>query len=219
MPGATPDLGELLAEAVAAARGSIATAIPATVLEYDPVRQAALVKPAISGRYQDPNTGALVPFPLPPIANVPVAFPSGGGCSITWPLVAGDTVYLVIADSSIDEWKATGNQENLPADVRRFDLTDAVAIPALRPFARSIPATGWSSTGIVIEGLDIRLGSSAASDFVALAGLVAAELAKIRTAFNAHLHTGVTTGPGSSGPPATPMVAPGNVAATRVKAV
>ena len=28
----------------------------------------------------------------------------------------------------------------------------------------------------------------------------------LTTLFNAHVHTGVTTGPGSSGPPATPMV-------------
>lgn len=218
MPSETPDLGELLAEAVAFARGSIATAIPATVVAYDPARQAVTAKPAISGRYQDPETGALIPFPLPTIANVPVAFPSSAGFAITWPLAPGDTVYLVIADSSLDEWKSTGLPESVPQDVRRFDLTDAVAIPGLRPFARPIPATGWSPTGLVIEGLDIRLGSSAAADFVALASLVSAQLQAIRAAFNQHVHTSAAPSSPTT-TPVTPLPALGPVAATRVKAV
>jgi hypothetical protein len=217
MPSETPDLGDLLAEAVAFARGSIATAIPATVVAYDPVRQAVTAKPTVSGRYQDPDTGALIPFPLPTISNVPVAFPSSAGFAITWPLAPGDTVYLLIADSSLDEWKATGNPENLPQDTRRFDLTDAIAIPGLRPFTRPIPATGWSATALVVEGVDIRLGSSAAGDPVALSTLVAAELARIVTAFNLHTHT--ATGPTApTTPPITPMAAPGNVASAKVKA-
>jgi hypothetical protein len=214
----TPDLGELLAEAVAFARGSIATSIPATVVDYNPALQTITAKPTVSGRYQDPETGILVPFPLPTVSNVPVAFPSSAGFAITWPLTPGDTVFLVFADSSLDEWKATGAPENVPQDTRRFDLTDAVAIPGLRPFTRPIPPTGWSSTGLVIEGAQVLLGSSAAVDFVALSSLVLAELAKIRTAFNTHTHT--ATGPtATTTTPVTPMPATGNVAATRVRAL
>jgi hypothetical protein len=216
MPGETPGLGELLAEAVAFARGSIATAIPATVVAYDPARQAVTVKPTVSGRYQDPETGALVPFPLPTISNVPVAFPSSAGFAITWPLAPGDTVYLVVADSSLDEWKAGGAPENVPQDVRRFDLTDAIALPGLRPFSRPIPATGWSPEALVLQGVDIRLGSSVAVDFVALAGLVAAELAKLVTTFNAHTH--VSAAPGSPTAAPVPLAeSPGNVASAKVR--
>lgn len=217
MAGETPDLGELMAEAVAFARGSLSGNIPATVIAYDAARQTVTVKPTVSGRYQDPDTGILIPFPLPQVANVPVAYPSSAGFSITWPLVPGDTVYLVVAEASLDEWKATGAAENIPADVRRFDLTDAVAIPGLRPFVNPIPPTGWSPSALVISGLDIRLGSAAALDRVALSSLVAAELAKIVAVFNGHTHT--STAPGS--PTATPLPAllpAGPVAALKVSA-
>lgn len=209
----TPDLGALLAETVAFTRGSIATAIPATVVSYDSARQTVTAKPTVSGRYKDPASGALLPFPLPTVANVPVAFPSATGFAITWPLAPGDTVFLVLADRSLDEWKSTGAAETVPLDTRRFDLTDAVAIPGLRPFTRPIPPTGVSQIGMVLEGASIQLGSSAAADFVALNSKVLSELNKIIVAFNAHAHSA----PGTSPPTATiPPAAP--VGAAKVKA-
>lgn len=212
------DLGELLAQTIAAARGPMKTAIPATVLAYNPALQTVTAKPSISGRYQDPDTGLLIPFPLPAVANVPVAFPSSAGFAITWPLVPGDPVFLVIADRSIDEWKSSGAPENVPLDTRRFDLTDAIAIPGLRPFTRPIPATGWSPTAMVLEGVDIRLGSSAALSPVALAPLVSSVLSALQAWLATHTHSGVTTGTGASGPPVGPPPVPGSVAAVKVKA-
>lgn len=213
----TIDLGGLLAETVAFVRGSIATGIPATVLSYDPANQTITAKPTVSGRRQDPDTGALVPFPLPAIPNVPVAFPSSTGFAHTWPLSPGDTVYLMFADSSLDEWKSTGSADNLPADPRRFDLTDAVAIPGVRPLVKPIPATGYSSVAMVLEGADIRMGSSAATDFVALASKVLAELNKIKAIFDVHTH--VSAAPGIPTAIPVPILSPvGTVGAIKVKA-
>lgn len=218
----TPDLGALLAKVVTVTRGSLHGALPATVLAYNPALQTVTVKPCVSGRVEDSETEVLVPYPLPAISNVPVAFPSSTGFAITWPLFPGDTVYLVCGERSMDEWKSTGAAENLPQDIRRFDLTDAVAIPGLRPFTKPIPATGFSPVAMVLEGVDIRLGSSAAVMLVALAPLVAAELAKLKAAIEGHVHTGVTTGTGTSLVAAPlPGVVPvplGNVAAVKVKA-
>ena len=56
------------------------------------------------------------------------------------------------------------------------------------------------------------------ANFVALANLVADELGDIATAFSTHTHAGVTTGGGTSGPPAVPPYSAGSVAATKVKA-
>lgn len=212
----TPDLGALLAEAIAFARGSIATAIPATVLAYDHVLQRCTAKPTVSGRYQDPDTGILIPFPLPTVANVPVAFPSATGFAITWPLAPGDTVFLVLSDRSMDEWKAGGASENVPLDIRRFDLTDSVAIPGLRPFSRPIPPTGVSPVAMVLEGVDIRLGSSAAAMKVALAPLLAAFLGDLKGWLDTHTHPapgGATSPPAGIGSPSA-----GNLGATKVSA-
>jgi hypothetical protein len=216
----TASLGDLLAQLDAFIVGKINVALPAVIVTYDPARQLATVKPTISARAHDPETDALIPEALPAIANVPVVFPSGmgGAVSFTWPLVPGDPVLLVICDRSLDEYKSTGLSENVPADIRRFDLTDAVAVPGLRPNTTPISAAGWTATGPVLQGADIRLGSSAAVSPVALAPLVDAVVAALQVWLAAHTHSGVTTGPGVSGPPAVPPPLAGSVAALKVKA-
>ena len=63
----------------------------------------------------------------------------------------------------------------------------------------------------------MRLGSSVASDLVALSSLVLAELEKIRALYNTHTH--VSAAPASpTSTPAVPMPPIGNVAATKVRA-
>lgn len=211
----TPDLGSLLQQTVRFTRGTISTAIPATVLAYDPVLQRVTAKPTVSRFRVDSETEILVPVPMPAVANVPVAFPSSSGFAITWPLAVGDTVFLVLADRSIDEWRSTGNPENIPQDPRRFELTDAVAIPGLRPFTRPIPPTGVSPTAMVLEGVEIRLGSSAAAMEVALAPLVAAVLAELKVWLDSHTHPAPG---GATSAPAVPSPEAGNIAAVKVKA-
>ena len=217
MPSETPDLGEILAETVSFALGRVSTALPATIVSYDPATQKATCKPTVSGRYHDPETDTLIPIPLPTIAGVPVVFPRANGGGLTWPLAPGDVVLLVICDRSLDEWKSTGAPENTPQDVRRFDLTDAVALPCIRPDTAPIPASGWAPGATVLEGLDVRLGSSAAVDFVALASKVLAELAKIKAKFDIHTH--VSAAPGSPTAIPVPLLdPPGSVAAVKVRA-
>lgn len=206
----TPDEAELLEELAASIKGSMATAIPATVLTYDPTTQTATCKPTVSGRWHIPETDTLIPVPLPTVANVPVIF---GG--ITWPLQPGDTVLLVICDRSLDEWKATGQPETVPLDIRRFDLTDAVAIPGLRPSTNPIQASGWHATAKVIEAADLRLGSSAASSPVALATLLSSFFSSLKTWLDTHTHPAPG---GATSAPTTPSPAAGNVGAAKVRA-
>jgi len=63
---------------------------------------------------------------------------------------------------------------------------------------------------------EIRLGA-AAVEYVALASLVKTQLDAMRLVLNGHLHSGVTTGPGTSGPLVTPLPALGGVASTKTK--
>lgn len=178
----TPELDDLLLQLDAFILGKVSVALPATIVDYDHARQVATVKPTVSARRQDPESLALIPEALPTIGNVPVLFPSSTGFAWTFPLLPGDPVLLVFCDRSIDEWKATGAPENVPQDIRRFDLTDAVALVGLRPFTRPIPASGWAAGAMVIEAPDLRLGSSAAVHPVALQPALLVELARISAA-------------------------------------
>lgn len=64
---------------------------------------------------------------------------------------------------------------------------------------------------------EVRLGSDAASAYVALANLVDARIAAVVATFNAHVHTSAAPGSPTSSP-VTPLAAQASVAAGKVKA-
>lgn len=202
--------------------GRINVALPATVISYNPATQTATVQPVPAARDHDPETDALIPVALPQIANVPVRFDvaMGGLCSLTWPLQPGDAVTLLICDRSLDEWKSTGAPQTVPQDVRRFDLTDAIAIPGPRSPAQPLSASGYSPSAAVLQAPLILLGSSAAVSPVVLETLLQPFLAQLLTWLATHTHSGVTTGPGVSAVPvqAPTLPTPGTLGATKVRA-
>lgn len=215
MPTAKPTTHENL---LAGIRGQIArvhTSLPGKVVSYDQATQTCTVTCSVDFKYAHPDTGEPTPYSPPAIANVPVAFPGAGDWSVTWPLAAGDDVLLVFGERSMDEWKSHGGGGHQAQDVRRFDLSDAVALPALRSPASPIPAEGYDAGALVVRGAEIRLGSSSATAFVALSDLVLSELNALRVEIIAHTHT---TGVGPTGPAIGVGPTSNSVAATKVKA-
>lgn len=213
MPDGTPSDADLLKAAVAEGTAAMHTVLPAIVVSYAQATQTISAQVVVQSRYRQVD-GVLVAYTPPVISNIPVAFPSGDSWSITWPLAAGDPVLLVFAERSIDEWKATANAENTPRHLRRFNLTDAIAIPGARAPADPIPAAGVDASALVVRGSLIKLGSASASDWIALSSLVDARLAAIVAAYNLHTHA---TGIGPTAPPTTPLGAQATVASIRVK--
>lgn len=164
---------------------------------------------------------------LPVIDRVPVVFPTGAGFALSWPLSAGDTVLLVHADWAIDQWLTSGS-EAAPADQRTHDINDAIAIPGLASYNAARANASATAFRIELDGAVVfevsaagvvQLGANAGTDFVALAAAVMSELGAIKTAFDAHTHSGVTTGVGFTGIPVAPLPAASSVAATKVKAL
>lgn len=219
MPAATdkPSPADLLSRASAAAVAGVNVQLPATIVSYDADEQRATIQLVPS--FRRTVRGSVTLYRPPPIPNVPVAFMGGGGgdYSDTWPLQAGDMGLAMFCDRSIDEWLSTGASGTEPQSDRRHDITDAVFLPAARPFADPVPAAGLDASARVIRAPLLKLGSSAASDFVALASLVQQEIQALWTALQTHTHGGVTTGAGFSATTIYPGAA-GSVACTKVKA-
>jgi hypothetical protein len=221
MPPQTPTETDNLLSAIRAQLALVHTSLPGTIASYDEATQTATITPAVKFKYRKAD-GTIENYAPPAIPGVPIAFPGGDGWSITWPIAAGDPVTLVFAERSLDEWRTAKGSAHEARDVRRFDLTDAIAIPGGRSPADALPAEAYDSAALVIRGTLIKLGSSAASDFVALAALVKSELESIRADVAAHTHPvpGVTAGSGSttSSPPAGFSTSVGDVAATTTQA-
>lgn len=114
-------LEQVIDEALTAKLATVWNALPATVTAWSPSGSVSVQPfPAVevNGEIQA----------MPPLSNVPVAYPAGAGGSMTYPLRAGDTVLLIFSSASLAAYRETGSTGD-PADVRRFDLSDAWCIP------------------------------------------------------------------------------------------
>jgi hypothetical protein len=168
-----PSLEDVLREWMRAGIAKLHTAFPATVVTYNPALQSATVQPVIRSRIDDVllDLERVDAVPPPPIPNVPIMWPSGAAAawSIHGPLLPGDPVLVVVAERETDVWRTTGAPDVVPLDARRFDLSDAFAIPGGRHFNPAIPTSGplpveaVDPVAVVIRGVLVKLGSGPAA--------------------------------------------------------
>ena len=209
---------EVLQEMLDGRLARLHTGMAGKVIAVDMALQKVTVQPPILFR-RVRAAGENEAHNPPPIPGVPIAFFSTLAGAITADVVVGDLGWLMFGERSHEEWFALGTEDNEPQDPRRHALADAVFLPGVRPFSSPLPPDTHAPGAIVINGADVRLGDATATEFVALASFVLAELNSLKTAFDAHTHVyipgtlpTVVTGPG----PVAPVV--GSVAATKVKA-
>lgn len=117
-----PTLEELLDQVMTSRLQSVYTSLPGRVLSFSAASSTCAVQP-FPAIYQD---GEAVDLPV--LHSVPVGFPSGGGASVTYPLESGDIVLLIFASAPLGRYRSDG-AEGDPSDMRRFDLSDAWALP------------------------------------------------------------------------------------------
>lgn len=197
------------------------TCLPGKVTAYDPVTNTAVVKPGVklslfasdgSRHFEDPIE---IPF-------VPVIFPRAGGMVLRLPVDVGDPVLLVFAESSLAEWRESGEVSE-PADARRFSLGWPVAILGFYPDvdppspidavavaggAAIFGQDGGKQVRVSSTGVEISQAGAPAVSPVALAiptdagiaGAIAAVnalssiVSSLLTAYNGHTHAVATTG-------------------------
>lgn len=142
-----PTLNKAIHSVVEYRLSNLHTCLPGRVEKYDPETQKADVKPLLKRKFKD-NTE----IELPVIVNVPVVFPRSGGGSLTFPVVKGDGVLLLFSERSLDRWLSAGG-DVAPDDRRKFDLSDAIAIPGLNPFTMdNLDPDGVNATLIFGDG-------------------------------------------------------------------
>lgn len=100
--------------------------LPGIIESFDPIACTCTVQPALKGQAAD-ELGNMKSAPLPLLVDVPVVFPRGGGCTITFPVKAGDECLVVFSDRCIDFWWQSGGVQET-VDPRQHDLSDAFAI-------------------------------------------------------------------------------------------
>jgi hypothetical protein len=210
-------MSEVTEDPLAALRGLIQsemidlnTSIPAVVVSYS--GGLASVRPIGNKRFAD---GDSLPFPV--IHAVPVRWPvfNGGLCGVRGPIKAGDKCHLVFAQ------QATDNTD----DLRRHDLTDAYALMC----DNSQASQGGNDSDMVMYfgSAYIRIGAGGEVEIVAPGGLkfttpatentgtletkgeftyrdgmvgFGSATSNGRITDERHTHSGVESGPDTSGP-------------------
>lgn len=111
------------------------TAIPCKVVNVhgENEQQRVDVVPAVDTLLKDGTTE-----PGMQILSVPVIFPGSKTTLISYPINIGDTVYCIFAQKSMDNFKIGNGEPTVSNDYRKFSDQDAVAIPGLFPFGKSI---------------------------------------------------------------------------------
>lgn len=148
----TRSLTTLLRLAIGQAMLDIHTVLPGIIETYSPATRRARVIPAIGILLDD-----MTLMERPPVTDVPVIFPSGGGLSLIYPLAQGDPVLLLFSQRGLDGWKQNYRHSPPPASAP-FALSDAIALAGFGSLATTpASATGASlqtddgQTSVVVE--------------------------------------------------------------------
>lgn len=115
------------------------TAIPGIIQSFNtdnPDSMTCTVQPAINGQVRD-EQGNITVAELPLLVDCPVQFPSGGGCTLTFPVAQGDECLVVFSSRCIDAWWQSGGVQVQP-ELRMHDLSDGFALLGFRSLPRVI---------------------------------------------------------------------------------
>jgi hypothetical protein len=199
---------EIIRGAIARALDGVHTSIPAKVKSYTAAIQQCSVEPVIEG--------------MPPLEDVPVLWPRGGGHFVHLPLAAGDWVILFFCEQDFSPWRLSG-QALAPALLRRHGLF-AYAIPGAAPDVSPMvsPAT-LTGAAIGVDGgmlvqitaAGVQVGGIAAAFPVLTAAEFTTLLGTLTTWLSTHTHTGNLGAPTT--PPIIPPTPPSAVGSTVLK--
>jgi len=205
----TLNLSSTIQTVIASVLENIHTCIPGEIIKYDFSKQRAQVRPLIKKAYNDGTEDT-----QPIIVNVPIVWPRGTNSMLHMPLNSGDTVMIYFSERSLEVWLDRGGEAS-PGEERKFDLTDAVAIPGVYPF--NVPSLATNNDDVILihggskltlkKNGDIDISSSGAVTInggsIDLGDGTTRKLMTdaIITKFNTHTHAGVVTGAGVSGTP------------------
>lgn len=215
---AEPTLAEIVRKAIDSRLLDVHVALPCRVESYDAATQTVEVLPMVRRAITD-SVGNTQHEELPKLPNVPVIFPRSAAFSATWPIAKGDHVLVIFCSSAIGNWRESGDIAD-PGDLRRHDLSHAVAIPGVAPDGDVLPT---AADAAVVEvnspATHVAIGA-AASDFVAMNQKVLAEIAAVHASVKAHIHNdslAAPTTPAMWVPPTGEYSPSPDVAATKLK--
>ncbi len=116
-------LQRALLSALSGHQADLWTSLPGYIVSYDAATETCEFQPTLQVQYTSPVDDSKSWITLPLLPDCPVLFPSGGGCTLSFPLKENDEGVVFIASRCIDAWwQQSGSQP--PPSIRMHDLSD-----------------------------------------------------------------------------------------------
>ncbi|MGQ5288441.1 Gp138 family membrane-puncturing spike protein [Pectobacterium actinidiae] len=128
---------------------NLRVAMPGVIQSFNPEDVTCVVQPSSMG-YDTDNNGNRESNPLQLLTDVPVVFPRGGGCTLTFPVKEGDECLIIFADRCIDFWWQSGRVQE-PVSDRMHSLSDAFVIVGPQSQAKKISDISTSAAQLRID--------------------------------------------------------------------
>lgn len=183
----------------------------ATIQSFDASKQTATATINYKKTYfeKDTVTGVYSPVSVdyPILIDCPVICLGGGLSSLTFPITAGDECLVLFNDRDIDNW-FQGSSNGPVASSRLHSFADGIILVGVRSLAKVL--TSYDSTRAVLKNnqalvgvgsTHIKIANNSTTLNTLLQSLIT-NLGDLTTAIEALTVTGVSTGGGTSGPPA-----------------
>ena len=203
------DVGRAVVDLIRSELRRLSFCAPARVESFDYTHQKATVTPLLKRADLQGNQYGFTPIP-----DVPVVFPAALNASVTFPLVAGDTVLLVFAERTLENWIETG-AEAATDTVRMLETEDAIAIAGLFPNSHTSDAEA-DTLKIKYKNQTIKIKSDGSIE-IGGTGIKSLLTSSYKTAVDAQLGL-IATSLNTLGQPVTPFVAPLDSLTSKVKA-
>ncbi|HFP9350342.1 Gp138 family membrane-puncturing spike protein [Klebsiella michiganensis] len=195
-------LAEVLASERKTLNEQMRVALPGIIQSFDPDAVTAVVQPTIRYIERD-NDGNTSTQDYPLLVDVPVVFPRGGGCTLTFPVKEGDECLVIFADRCIDFWWQSGGIQE-PVDGRMHDLSDAFCIVGPQSQAKKISGISTTSAQLRTDDGSAFIEVSAGGDITATtAGNATINAPEIILNGNVTINGNLSQGMGESGGAAT----------------
>lgn len=137
------DPQEVMRTTVKNARNGVWVALPGIIQSFDAEALTCVVQPATRARKKD-EAGDVQEADLPLLVDCPVQFPSGGGCSLTFPVATGDECLIIFSSRSVDSWWQSGGIQNQYA-YRTHSLSDGFVLLGFRSLPRVLANVSTSA--------------------------------------------------------------------------
>lgn len=133
------------------ARSGLRVSLPGTIKSFDPESVTCEVELSTFGLSATAKRGSTSVDRIkgedgyyPVIQDIPVVFPRGGGCTLTFPVKVGDECLVIFSDRCIDFWWQNGETQNT-SRTRSHSFSDAFVIPGPQSQAKKISSISTSA--------------------------------------------------------------------------